>query len=109
MLHLANPSHICMQANKALEWSQRIGDALLDSADPVVGAAHAAVGGLLSAATASAATPGAASFVAAAAADALVQRLLPVLSPILGRASALPPLTQVCMQNCNTASRRRSF
>lgn len=79
----------------AKEWAERIGDALLDSADSVVGAAHAAVAALLSAATAAAATPGAASFVSAAAADALVRQLLLVLSAVLGRAATLAPLDLV--------------
>ena len=68
---------------------------LLDRSDGVVAAAHAAVGGLLTAATAAGVTPGAASFVTDAAADALVRRLLPVLSAVLSRASTLAPLDKV--------------
>jgi len=49
-----------MQAHRAKEWAERIGDLLLDGVNPVAAAAHAAVAAILVSTLANAGTPDAA-------------------------------------------------
>ena len=51
---------LLLQANKAKNWAERIGDLLLDAVDPVAAAAHSAVAAVLESTLANAGTPGAA-------------------------------------------------